>query len=207
MGRGSRSIVGSSGGSRELRELVARPSRPGQAPPIPNLSGIKRTAQEVERVERSRNHPAIQYKREKEVEAANWKKQRPSNVDKYTTSFPQLQQYQQDEQQWAKQCIVQRVAAALKRHSCCQATGNLDCLQHLRSRPVVCWGLGIRTAIDLATYKCAECGEEVVADAYAVGYAPSAPLYPNFWVQIKVLELFRHLQVVSGQSADGAQLS
>lgn len=40
--------------------------------------------------------------------------------------------------------------------------------------------------------------------AYEVGYAPSAPLLANVWVDITVLETFRHLQVVSGLSADGA---
>jgi hypothetical protein len=46
----------------------------------------------------------------------------------------------------------------------------------------------------------------VTVHALDVGCFPSAPLQANFWLDIKLLELFRPLQFQNGMSADGAHL-
>ena len=205
MGRKGRVQSSSAGGdSRDVAEPAPRACRPGQKPPVFNRAGSKRPAGDPDSDPRPRAAPVPNaYKLRKEQEARNWADQRSHSVQKYAASFPRLQQFREEQQQQASQRIHGRVQASLGQHACCQAAGP-DCLLLEQTRPVVCWSLGYTVTVDLPYCKCSSCGAaDVTVHPFDAGFAPSAPLYANHWVDIDMLELFRHLQVCSGQSAEG----
>lgn len=180
-----------------------RKERPGQLPPVYDR-------------EKSRSRQAGSggpstagdaWRERTEAQAAAWAEKRPFHVGRYTASFPQLVQYQQEEQAAQLRCILDRCQAALERHSCCQqGPGSTACLQPGATRTVTYQGIAFSAPLEVPTSTCVACGDNVTVHAYDVGCAPSAPTAPNYWIDMKALELFRALQT-AGTSVESALLA
>lgn len=204
MGRGSRDVGEETVGHRELKKAGKRKARPGQLPPSFD--------REKSRSRSSRGSGAAPHAQDDswgervEAQAAAWSKKFGFHVDRYTSNFPLLVKFQEEEQAAHLQRLQARCEAALGLHSCCQAPGGPACLQRSSSRQVYYQGFTFSAALEVPVASCSVCGEAVTVHAFDVGCAPSGPDAPNYWVDIMVLELFRPLQA-AGLSVEGALLS
>jgi hypothetical protein len=98
------------------------------------------------------------------------------------------------------QCRINMAAAA---HPCCQlvtAGDGMDLLDRVRVRPVIYHELGLAVEIQVPTWRCGVCSELWEASACDAHCFPSSPVEPAIWVDLVMLDIFRHLSINGGLS-------
>jgi len=99
--------------------------------------------------------------------------------------------------------LHKRIWLAAASHPCCQLVSSGDStllLEFVEERTVIYRELGLAVEISVPTWRCGVCRSQWETSACDAHCFPSSPVQPEAWIDLQLLESYRHLSINGGLS-------